>query len=139
MYVSVILKTLYCKAETIEKFISKVKNRQYVYRKIRLYLVAKLSPPISLEGAAWLEQNTYYLMLLKSPTYLHYFWLTYLRFYVPKTQKMHQRTPHPHPSNATNPPKNNQPSNEPKNKPTNIAQTRANLNQVKCEKNNKKT
>ena len=52
---------------------------------------------------------------------------------------MHQRAPHPHPSNATNPPKNNQPSNEPKNKPTNIAQTRANLNQVKCEKNNKKT
>ena len=47
---------------------------------------------------------------------------------------MHQRAPHPHPSNATNPPKSNQPSNEPKNKPTNIAQTRANLNQGKCEK-----
>ena len=31
----------------------------------------------------------------------------------------------PHPSNATNPPKSNQPSNEPKNEPTNIAQTKA--------------
>ena len=30
----------------------------------------------------------------------------------------------------------NQPSNEPKNKPTNIAQTRVNLNQGKCEKRN---
>ena len=59
----------------------------------------------------------------------------YFRFY-PKSQKMHQRTFHPSPFKPNQPPKNNQPSNEPKNKPTNIAQTRANLNQGKCEKKN---
>ena len=125
------------KVETIEKFISRVNNRQYVYRKIRLYLVAKLSPHFpwgcSLTRA---EHLLFDAVEEQSPTYLHYLWLTYLRFYVPKTQKMHQRTPHPHPSNATNPLKNNQPSNEPKNKPTNIAQTRANLNQGKMWKHN---